>query len=355
MDRWRSSHATAAAFLEQACAKALAATCAHLAPPYCVDDFLSAAPVVAILGEAQPQGGGGLVDKGRKNSSGLGGGNGGGGGGGDTTGLFGIHNLKGSDQLDAAKLTKVVVESQNAALLALVLRLGGDGVGGGRATKKEHEDLAAARDRAERLSILLIELRQQVAALEGEQAAEKETRAAEKVHAEAAAREAADKAAEDARRESEAELDNLRRANAELGETLALALGSSDLTDVASGALDKLQSETGRLHFRLSKQKKDVIPQLDWLREDNAALADKCATATTALRRSEQLSIELGQQLGEREQRLERTEERVASLEREREALLKFMVEALGRDELSRALSQPSVRSSIVLASGRER
>ena len=96
MDRWRSSHATAAAFLDQACAKALAATCAHLAPPYCVDDFLSAAPVVAILGEAQPQGGGGVVEEGSKKSRG---------GGGDTAGLFGIHNLKGSDQLDAAAAT----------------------------------------------------------------------------------------------------------------------------------------------------------------------------------------------------------------------------------------------------------
>ena len=337
MDRWRSEHAAAADFLGQSCERALAATCAHLTPPFCVDDFLSAAPVVEILGEAQPQGGGGASDAGIRvigppDAVGA-------------RGLFGVHNLKGSDKLDAESLARIVLESQNGALLALVLRLGGDGGGDGRAAKKKHEAL-------EQLSI---ELQKQVTELKRALETEKDARSAERARAEAAARDAAAKAAEDTRHEAEAEIDDLREANAQLGETLSVALGSRDLTDVAAGALDKLHSETGRLHFRLSKQKKDVIPQLDWLREENAALADKCAKVTNALRRAEQLSIELGHQLAERETRLEKAEERVSMLEHERGSLVNFLVEALGRDELSRALSQPNVRSSMVTASGQWR
>ena len=72
---------------------------------------------------------------------------------------------------------------------------------------------------------------------------------AEKVHAKEAISSAAAKATEIANRKAETELELLRRANTEMGETLAQTLGGTDLTDVANGALDALQSETGRLHF----------------------------------------------------------------------------------------------------------
>ena len=115
----------------------------------------------------------------------------------------------------------IIADSQNMLLLAAVLSLSRK-----HAMARKVNDERLARSQAEQRSG---ELRRQVATLEADLEAEK-------VHAKEAISIAAAKATEIANRKAETELELLRQANTEMGETLAQTLGGTDLTDVANGA-----------------------------------------------------------------------------------------------------------------------
>jgi chromosome segregation ATPase len=114
----------------------------------------------------------------------------------------------------------------------------------------------------------------------------------------------------------------------------------------ADKTMRELHSETNRLHFRLSKQKQQVMQPIEHLREDNRLLAENFVSERRSSVVAHSQVAELEMALGDRDAAIDGLRAELRIVAKERDNLVAFTVELLGKDQLKDALRDTKVRTS---------
>jgi hypothetical protein len=147
--------------------------------------------------------------------------------------------------------------------------------------------------------------------------------------------------------------NDLKYENEILRSNMDIMLVEHGNRDDADVTLRALHHETDLLLHRLTTQKKKIMQPVNVLREDNTRLAKSFQKE----RRNSVIAIgknvDLELQLSERDHMIHRLKDELRNITNERDRLIKFTIDALGRDQLVGALSSPEVKRSWAVSRGK--
>ena len=142
------------------------------------------------------------------------------------------------------------------------------------------------------------------------------------------------------------ELEQTKQDNEATRCRLEQVMSEFGLRSDADKTMKELHSETDRLHFRLSKQKQQVMQPIEHLREDNKILAENFASERRSSVVAHSQVAELEMALGDRDAAIDGLRAELRIVAKERDNLVAFTVELLGKDQLKDALRDTKVRTS---------
>lgn len=286
--------------LEASCERAIQKITAMLDPPIQVEDFLAHQILIKLMGDV-PQ----------------------------------IQLTKDLAQTSLTPfwLAEFVLKSKNISLMVAIVRLAGNANGDTNLSEKNtteiselesthallHQELQNVQHEQQQSTIDLKAIQQKNKTLEAQ---------VESVHS------------------MEAQMNSLKQENEELRAQLNHVLGEFGLRNDADQTLRDLHQETDRLHYRLSKQKKQVMQPIQHLKEDNNRLAENFAVERRSSMKHISRVAELEMALGSRDATIDSLNAQLRNVKGERDKMLQFTVDALGKKQLKDALNSGKVRLS---------
>jgi len=137
---------------------------------------------------------------------------------------------------------------------------------------------------------------------------------------------------------------SMKMETVRLNNQIELFLGDSGNRDDVDKTMRELHHETDLLAHRLSRQKARVMEPIHILQEDNKTLIQKFESERRSSVSATSKVAELEIELMEKDATLDELHAALKNVQNERDRMLLFTIEALGKEKLASALGSPHVK-----------